>query len=62
MSSWERGVVCYNKGPYGARAMSDAQVAADVYLKAVRRRMHEADQLASNIDAGAAAAKPSSGQ
>jgi hypothetical protein len=43
--SWERGVICYNKGPYRARAMSDAEVAADLYLRSIRRRKQEAHVL-----------------
>src|SRR5579863_4193425 len=26
MGSWDRSVICYNKGPYRARSMSEAQV------------------------------------
>ncbi len=50
MSSWERGVVCYNKGPNHTRAMSDAHVATDSYLDTVRQHMHEADQLTTSND------------
>lgn len=50
MSSWERGVVCYNKGPRRAARMSAAAIAADGYLKAVRRRMQEAEQLTASLD------------
>lgn len=50
MPSWERGVVCYNKGPNHTRAMSDQQVATDSYLDTVRRRMREADQLTASND------------
>ena len=45
MSSWDRGVVCYNKGPSRARAMSEQDVQQDGYLNSVRRRMHEAENL-----------------
>jgi len=50
MSSWERGVVCYKKGPNHTRAMSDTQVAADDYLDTVLRRMRESDQLTASND------------
>ncbi len=50
MDSWERSVVCYNRGPYHARAMTDAQVADDGYLKSIRRRMRESNDLLANVD------------
>ena len=50
MSSWERGVVCYNKGPNHTRAMSDEQVATDGYLDSIRRRMREAARLTASTD------------
>ncbi|HLW74038.1 MAG TPA: transglycosylase SLT domain-containing protein [Gammaproteobacteria bacterium] len=50
MPSWERSVICYNKGPYRARTMSDKDVAKDSYLASVRRRMHEAQNLLANLD------------
>ncbi|MGA9856076.1 MAG: transglycosylase SLT domain-containing protein [Gammaproteobacteria bacterium] len=50
MPTWQRGVVCYNKGPNHTRAMSETQVAADGYLDIVRRRMREADQLTASND------------
>ncbi len=48
MSSWARGVVCYNKGPNHTRAMTDSQVAVDSYLQSVRQRMQEAEQLTAS--------------
>lgn len=53
MPSWERGVVCYNKGPNRARAMSNAEIAADNYLETVRRRMREAERLSRRLIADA---------
>jgi Transglycosylase SLT domain len=50
MPTWERGVVCYNKGPNHTRAMSDVQVETDSYLDTVRRRMREADRLTASND------------
>ena len=50
MTSWERSVICYNKGPYRARTMSDKDVAKDSYLLSVRRRMHEAKNLMAKLD------------
>jgi Transglycosylase SLT domain len=50
MSSWERGVVCYNKGPNHTRAMNDEQIATDSYLETVRRHIHEAQNLAAIND------------
>lgn len=50
MNSWERGVICYNKGPYRAGSMSDKSVAKDPYLHSVRRRMREAQGLLANLD------------
>jgi len=50
MSSWERGVICYNKGPYRARTMDERAVAADPYLISIRQRMHEARNLLANSD------------
>lgn len=50
MSSWERGVVCYNKGPYRARSMSAREIAHDRYLASIRRRMRAATNLLANID------------
>ena len=50
MNSWERGVICYNKGPYRARTMDKQEVAADPYLKSIRQRMHEARNLLANSD------------
>jgi hypothetical protein len=50
MSSWIRGVVCYNKGPHRARAMSDSQIAADTYLKTIRRHIREADRLTASLN------------
>ncbi|MDE2234296.1 MAG: transglycosylase SLT domain-containing protein [Gammaproteobacteria bacterium] len=48
MTSWARGVVCYNKGPNHTRTMTDAQVATDSYLQNVRLRMQEAEQLTAS--------------
>ncbi|HEU5398044.1 MAG TPA: lytic transglycosylase domain-containing protein [Gammaproteobacteria bacterium] len=45
MDSWERSVICYNKGPYRASTMTDKEVARDSYLHSVRRRMKEAGNL-----------------
>jgi hypothetical protein len=50
MSNWERGVVCYNKGPSRARNMTDAQIAVDGYLTSIRHRMHTARNLLANLD------------
>ncbi len=50
MDSWERSVICYNKGPYRASNMTDKEVAKDSYLHSVRRRMEEAQGLLANID------------
>lgn len=50
MSSWERSVICYNKGPHRARTMSDRDVAEDSYLLSVRRRMREAKSLMAKLD------------
>lgn len=50
MTSWERSVICYNKGPYRARTMSDQDVAGDSYLLSVRRRMREAKSLMAKLD------------
>ena len=50
MSDWDRSVICYNKGPYRAKAMSEAQVAKDGYLRSIRRRMLEAQNLLANVD------------
>lgn len=50
MRSWERGVVCYNKGPYRARSMSNAEIVRDDYLTSIRHRMRTARNLLANID------------
>jgi len=50
MDSWERSVICYNKGPYRASTMSDKAVTKDPYLRSVRRRMQEAQGLLANLD------------
>lgn len=50
MGTWERGVICYNKGPYRASSMTDKQVTKDAYLHSIRRRMQEAQGLLANID------------
>ena len=50
MNSWERGVICYNKGPYRARTMKDKEVRKDTYLSSVRRRMQEAEHLLAKLD------------
>lgn len=50
MNSWERSVICYNKGPYRAGSMSDKEVAKDAYLHSMRRRMREAQGLLANLD------------
>jgi hypothetical protein len=50
MPSWERSVICYNRGPYHARSMADADVAKDGYLKNIRRRMREAQNLLADLD------------
>lgn len=49
MPSWERSVICYNKGPYRARTMSDAEVRADAYLTSVRRRMQQNQDLLADL-------------
>ena len=50
MGSWERSVICYNKGPYRAGTMTDKQVAKDSYLRSVRHRMNEAGNLLAKVD------------
>jgi len=50
MDSWERSVICYNKGPYRAAEMSDREVKQDAYLGNVRRRMSEAQGMLANLD------------
>ena len=50
MPNWDRSVICYNRGPYHARSMPDAQVASDAYLKNIRRRMRETQNLLANVD------------
>ena len=50
MNSWERAVICYNKGPYRAGTMSQQAVTKDAYLRSVRRRMSEAQGLLANLD------------
>ena len=50
MPSWDRSVVCYNRGPYHARSMSDTEIAKDGYLKSIRHRMHEAQSLLATLD------------
>ena len=50
MDSWERGVICYNKGPYHARTMTSKQVSRDHYLRSVRRRMKEARNLLATVN------------
>lgn len=50
MNSWDRGVICYNKGPYRARTMADKEVGKDAYLLSVRRRMQEASSLLAKLD------------
>jgi hypothetical protein len=49
LGSWERGVICYNRGPYHARAMTDAEVATDAYLRSIRRRKQEAHALLAKL-------------
>ena len=50
MNSWERSVICYNKGPYRAAGMSEREVKRDPYLGLVRKRMSEAQGLLANVD------------
>jgi len=50
MGSWERSVICYNKGPYRASSMSDRQVKKDAYLRSIRRRMREAQGLLAKVN------------
>jgi transglycosylase-like protein with SLT domain len=50
MPNWERSVICYNRGPYHARTMADADVAKDAYLKNIRHRMREAQNLLADLD------------
>jgi|SRR6185312_9551167 len=50
MPDWDRSVICYNRGPLHARAMSDKDVARDAYLKNIRRNMHEAESLLARLD------------
>ena len=50
MPSWDRSVICYNRGPYHARSMSDRDVARDAYLKNIRHRMREAQNLLADLD------------
>lgn len=50
MNGWDRGVICYNKGPYRARIMSDKEVRKDSYLLSVRRRMQEAQHFLAKLD------------
>jgi len=50
MPDWDRSVICYNRGPYHARTMSDKDVAKDGYLGSIKRRMREAQNLLANLD------------
>ncbi len=50
MPSWDRSVICYNRGPFHAKSMSDADVAKDAYLKNIRRNMREAQSLLARLD------------
>lgn len=50
MPSWDRSVICYNKGPFKAKALTDKQVQKDSYLQKIRHRMQEAQNLLANID------------
>ena len=50
MPSWDRSVICYNRGPYHARTMADKDVAKDAYLKNIRHRMREAQNLLADLD------------
>lgn len=50
MPNWDRSVICYNRGPYHARTMTDAAVAKDAYLKNIKHRMREAQNLLANLD------------
>jgi hypothetical protein len=50
MPSWERGVICYNTGPHLAKTISAAQVAKNIYLNKIRRRMQEAQTLLAAVD------------
>ena len=60
MPSWDRGVICYNKGPSRARSMSDQDVKQDSYLLSVHRRMREAEHLITQAKLPTAAAAPKS--
>jgi hypothetical protein len=50
MPSWDRSVICYNRGPFHARSMSDKDVAKDAYLKNIQRNMREAQNLLADLD------------
>lgn len=50
MPNWDRSVICYNKGPYRARSMSDQEVADDDYLDSVRSRLREAKSMLARVD------------
>jgi len=50
MPSWDRSVICYNRGPYHARTMADRDVAKDAYLKNIKRNMREAQNLLADLD------------
>lgn len=50
MDSWDRSVICYNKGPYRARSMSDQEVADDDYLDSVRSRLRDAKSMLARVD------------
>jgi hypothetical protein len=50
MPNWERGVICYNTGPHLAKTISADKVAKNAYLKNIRRRMQEAEELLANVD------------
>jgi hypothetical protein len=50
MDSWDRSVICYNKGPFKAASMSDKQVRKDAYLHSILRRMREAQHLLARVD------------
>lgn len=50
MRDWERGVICYNKGPARARRMTDRQVARDDYLASIRHRMNAARNLLADLN------------
>lgn len=48
--TWERAVVCYNRGPGRARAMTPAAVATDPYLAFIRKSLRDVKKLDVSYD------------